>query len=79
MIVQALLFMINRKTVGWKNRIVGGSLFILASLLLFSHIHLFKELYESKVLMTNSAIKETWKVLVTNGGIVSRSGALGGD
>ncbi|MDW0115678.1 DNA translocase FtsK [Sporosarcina thermotolerans] len=78
LIVQALLFMINRKTVGWKNRIVGGSLFILASLLLFSHIHLFKELYESKVLMTNSAIKETWKVLVTNGGIVSRSGALGG-
>ncbi|MDN4607409.1 DNA translocase FtsK [Sporosarcina highlanderae] len=78
LIVQALLFMINRKTVGWKNRIVGGSLFILASLLLFSHIHLFKELYESKVLMTNSALKETWKVLVTNGGITSRSGALGG-
>ncbi|GEN81971.1 DNA translocase SpoIIIE [Sporosarcina luteola] len=78
LIVQALLFMVKRKTVGWKNRIVGGSLFILASLLLFSHIHLFKELYESKVLMSNSAIKETWKVLITNEGIVSRSGALGG-
>ncbi|WP_339249794.1 DNA translocase FtsK [Sporosarcina sp. FSL W8-0480] len=78
LIVQALLFMINRKTVAWKNRIVGGSLFVLASLLLFSHIHLFKELYESKVLMTNSALKETWKVLVTNGGVTSRSGALGG-
>lgn len=78
LIVQALLFMVKRKTVGWKNRIVGGSLFILASLLLFSHIYLFKELYESKVLMSNSAFKETWKVLVTNEGITSRSGALGG-
>ncbi|HEX5564392.1 MAG TPA: DNA translocase FtsK, partial [Sporosarcina sp.] len=78
LIVQALLFMVKRKTVGWKNRIVGGSLFILASLLLFSHIYLFKELYESKVLMSNSAFKETWKVLVTNEGIASRSGALGG-
>ncbi|MHC8516457.1 DNA translocase FtsK [Sporosarcina sp. ITBMC105] len=78
LIVQALLFMVKRKSVGWKNRIVGGSLFVLASLLLFSHIHLFKELYESKVLMSNSAIKETWKVLITNDGISSRSGALGG-
>ena len=78
LIVQALLFMVKRKTVGWKNRIVGGSLFILASLLLFSHIYLFKELYESKVLMSNSAFKETWKVLITNEGIASRSGALGG-
>ncbi|MCM3637822.1 DNA translocase FtsK [Sporosarcina luteola] len=78
LIVQALLFMVKRKTVGWKNRIVGGSLFILASLLLFSHIYLFKGLYESKVLMSNSAFKETWKVLVTNEGIVSRSGTLGG-
>ncbi|MCG7342924.1 DNA translocase FtsK [Sporosarcina sp. ACRSL] len=78
LIVQALLFMVKRTTVGWNNRIVGGSLFILASLLLFSHIHLFKELYESKVLMSNSAFKETWKVLITNEGITSRSGALGG-
>ncbi|MGN7386760.1 DNA translocase FtsK [Sporosarcina sp. SAFN-015] len=78
LIVQALLFMVKRKTVGWKNRIVGGSLFILASLLLFSHIYLFKELYESKVLMSNSAFQETWKVLITNEGIASRSGALGG-
>ena len=70
--------MVKRKSVGWKNRIVGGSLFILASLLLFSHIYLFKELYESKVLMSNSAFKETWKVLITNEGVASRSGALGG-
>ena len=28
--------------------------------------------------MSDSALKETWKVLITNDGIASRSGALGG-
>ncbi|MFJ7933196.1 DNA translocase FtsK [Sporosarcina sp. NPDC096371] len=78
LIVQALMFMIKRKAGGWKNRIVVGSLFILASLVLFSHVYLFKELHASRILMTESALKETWRVLVTNGGITSRSGALGG-
>jgi S-DNA-T family DNA segregation ATPase FtsK/SpoIIIE len=78
LIVQALMFMIKQKVGGWRNRIVGGGLFILASLVLFSHVHLFKELYESRVLMSDSALKETWKVLITNDGITSRSGALGG-
>lgn len=78
LIVQALIYMIHRKMGGWKNRIVAGCLFVLASLLLFSHIYLFKELYESRTLMSNSALKETWKVLITNEGIESRNGALGG-
>ncbi|MCM3756771.1 DNA translocase FtsK [Sporosarcina aquimarina] len=78
LIVQALLFMIKRGELGWKNRIVGGSLCILASLLLFSHILLFKELSASRVLMSDSALKETWKVLISNGGISTRSGTLGG-
>jgi S-DNA-T family DNA segregation ATPase FtsK/SpoIIIE len=78
LIVQALMFMIKQKVGGWRNRVVGGCLFILASFVLFSHVHLFKELYESRVLMSNSALKETWKVLITNDGITSRSGALGG-
>ena len=78
LIVQALIFMIMRKMGGWKNRVMGGSLLVLASLLLFSHVYLFKELNASRVLMSDSAIKETWKVLVTNDGVTSRSGALGG-
>lgn len=78
LIVQALIFMIKRKLGGWKNRILIGSLFILASLVLFSHVYLFKELNDSRVLMSNSAIKETWKVLIVNDGITTRSGALGG-
>ncbi len=63
--------MIMRKMGGWKNRIMGGSLFILASLLLFSHVHLFKELNESRVLMSDSALKETWNVLIINDGITT--------
>ncbi|WP_025784993.1 DNA translocase FtsK [Sporosarcina sp. D27] len=78
LIVQAILFMVKRGELGWKNRIVGGSLCILASLLLFSHILLFKELSASRVLMSDSALKETWKVLISNGGISTRSGTLGG-
>jgi len=78
LITQALIFMIMRKLGGWKNRILGGCLFILASLTLFSHVYLFKELYESRVLMSDSALRETWKVLIINDGISSRSGALGG-
>ncbi|WP_153731333.1 FtsK/SpoIIIE family DNA translocase [Sporosarcina obsidiansis] len=77
-IVQALIFMIKRQVGGYKHRIVLGCLFILSSMLLFSHIHLFQTLYESKVLMSNSALKETWKVLVTSGGIYNQDGTLGG-
>ena len=57
LIVQALMFMIKQKVGGWRNRVVGGCLFILASFILFSHVHLFKELYESRVLMSDSALK----------------------
>ncbi|MFD1928647.1 DNA translocase FtsK [Sporosarcina siberiensis] len=78
LIIQALILMINRKAGGWKNRIVVGCLFILASFILFSHVYLFKELSTSQVLMSDSVLKETWNILVTNDGITSRSGALGG-
>ncbi|GKV67854.1 DNA translocase SpoIIIE [Sporosarcina sp. NCCP-2716] len=78
LILQALVFMVKRGELGWKNRIVGGSLCILGSLLLFSHILLFKELYASRVLLSDSSLRETWNVLITNGGISTRSGTLGG-
>ncbi|PIC65581.1 cell division protein FtsK [Sporosarcina sp. P13] len=77
-IIQALVFMIKRQVGGYKHRIVLGCLFILSSMLLFSHVHLFQTLYESKVLMSNSALKETWKVLVTSGGMFEQTGTLGG-
>lgn len=77
-IIQALFLMLKRQANAWKNRVVAGSLFMLSSLLLFSHIHLFKELYESRTLLSNSALKETWKILIINDGIVNRTDALGG-
>lgn len=77
-ILQALIFMIKRQIVGYRHRIVIGCLFILSSMLLFSHVHLFQTLYESKILMSNSALKETWKVLITNGGIHDQAATLGG-
>lgn len=78
LIIQALIFMIKRAVGGWKNRLLIGCLFVLASLLLFSHVTLFDEMAKNRVLMTNSSIKQTWHVLVTNDGIASRSGSLGG-
>lgn len=78
LIMQAVILMVMRKVGSWKNRWLFGSLFILASFLLFSHIFLFEELERSRVLMSHSAIKQTWHVLVTNDGIVSRTGSLGG-
>ncbi len=78
LIMQAIILMVMRKVGSWKNRLLIGSLFILTSFLLFSHIFLFEELERSRVLMSHSSIKQTWHVLVTNDGIASRTGTLGG-
>lgn len=78
LIMQAIILMVMRKVGSWKNRLLIGSLFILASLLLFSHIFLFEEMERSRIVMGHSSIKETWKVLMTNGGIATRNGSLGG-
>ena len=78
LIVQALIFMVKRQIVGYRHRIVIGCLFILSSMLLFSHVHLFRTLYESKILLSNSAIKETWTVLVSNDGMSDPTATLGG-
>lgn len=78
LVMQAVILMVMRKVGSWKNRLLIGSLFVLSSLLLFSHILLFEELERSRVLMSNSSIKQTWHVLITNDAITSRSGSLGG-
>lgn len=78
LIMQAIILMVMRKVGSWKNRLLIGSLFVLASFLLYSHIILFEELERSRVLMSHSAIKQTWHVLITNDAIASRNGSLGG-
>lgn len=77
-IYQAVVLMVKRQLSSWKNRLFFGSLFILASLLLFSHIFLFEQLANSRVIMSNSSLKQTWEVLITNDAIALRNHSLGG-
>jgi len=77
-VVFALLLMIKRQVPAFRNRIVSGLLLILGSLTLFSHVLLFNERYESGKLQTTSALKETWLILVTDGGITDGGVSLGG-
>lgn len=77
-LIFALLLMVKREIPDLRNRIVGGLLLILGSLTLFSHVLLFTERYESGRLQTTSALKETWLILVTDGGITDPSVSLGG-
>lgn len=78
LVVMALLMMVKRERPTLNNRIVLGCLFILGSLALFSHISLFDQLFRGGALLTNSVIRETWRILVETGGIVERNAALGG-
>ena len=77
-IYQAIVLMVKRQLSSWKNRLFFGSLFILASLLLFSHIFLFEQLQNNRVIMSQSSIKQTWEVLITNDAIALRNHSLGG-
>lgn len=77
-LIFALLLMVKREIPDVRNRIVGGLLLILGSLTLFSHVLLFTERYESGRMQTTSALKETWIILVTDGGITDPAISLGG-
>ena len=77
-LIFALLLMVKREIPDLRNRIVGGLLLVLGSLTLFSHVLLFTERYESGRLQNTSALKETWLILVTDGGITDPSVSLGG-
>ncbi|MET3576771.1 DNA translocase FtsK [Bhargavaea ullalensis] len=77
-VVFALLLMVKRQVPALRNRLVAGLLLILGSLTLFSHVLLFTERYESGRLQTTSALKETWIILITDGGITEGGVSLGG-
>jgi len=78
LVVYALIIMIKQTFPTWNNRFILGSAFILGSLLLFSHLALFQQLFEGKALMTNSVLRESYRVLVESGGITDRTSSLGG-
>lgn len=78
LVVMALLMMVKREIPSLNNRIVLGCLLILGSLALFSHISLFDQLFRGGALLTNSVIRETWRIMIETGGIVERNAAMGG-
>lgn len=78
LVLIAALLMINREGITFTDRIVQGSILIVCSLAIFSHSVLFEELHNSDKLLSNSVIRETWRLLIEMEGIEKRSNAIGG-
>ncbi|WP_342534091.1 DNA translocase FtsK [Lysinibacillus sp. FSL K6-0057] len=74
----ALLMMIGRKKIGIKDRLVLGMFLIVMSLTIFSHGILFEQLSKSGGLLSDSVLRESWRILINTDGILHRSNALGG-
>jgi DNA segregation ATPase FtsK/SpoIIIE, S-DNA-T family len=72
------MLMVRRRGVAFKRRIVYGVCFVGASLTIFSHSMLFEQLYATNALLSNSVLKETWRILISTDGVANRSNALGG-
>ncbi|MCR6524000.1 MULTISPECIES: FtsK/SpoIIIE family DNA translocase [Lysinibacillus] len=78
LIFVALLMMIGRKKVGIKDRLILGMFLIVMSLTIFSHGILFEQLSKSGGLLSDSVLRESWRILINTDGIIHRSNALGG-
>lgn len=78
LIFVALLMMIGRKKVGIKDRLILGMFLIIMSLTIFSHGILFEQLSKSGGLLSDSVLRESWRILINTDGIIHRSNALGG-
>ena len=78
LVLAAVIMMITRKAISFKNRLILGVLIIVTSMTIFSHGIFFEELLNAKALKSNSVFYETWRVLFQNGGIENRSTSLGG-
>lgn len=78
LIFVALLMMIGRKKVGIKDRLILGMFLIVSSLTIFSHGILFEQLSKSGGLLSDSVLRESWRILINTDGIIHRSNALGG-
>lgn len=74
----AVVIMIQRKGITLRDRIIIGFILIISSLSIFSHSFLFEDLTRRDALFSDSVLRETWRILIENNGIVDRSDALGG-
>lgn len=77
-LVIAGVLLFRRKGIQLQKRTVVGMLLILGSFTIFSHGILFEQLHKSNLLISDSILKETWRILISSDGIVNRSSALGG-
>ena len=77
-IVIALMMMIKGEIPGYSDRIVMGFFSILASFTTFSHLVLFEQLFQGGALVSDSVLRETWRILIENDGIANRDQFLGG-
>lgn len=78
LVLTAAMLMVRRRGVTMKNRVVIGVLLIVGSLSIFSHSLLFEQLHASNTLLSNSVLRETWRILIEMDGVATRSQALGG-
>lgn len=72
------MLMVKRRGVAFNTRVVYGVLFVGASLTIFSHSLLIEQMHAANTLLSNSVLKETWRILISTDGIANRSNALGG-
>lgn len=77
-VIIAAMLMVRRRGIAFSNRIVIGMCIIVVSLSIFSHSILFEQLHNSNMLLSDSVIRETWRILINAEGILNRSNALGG-
>lgn len=78
LVIFAILLMVKREKIPITDRIIIGVFMMILSLSIFSHSVLIEELYKQDALESNSVLKETWRILITDEGIVNKSDALGG-
>ena len=74
----AVLLMIGRKKISLTDRLIVGMMMIVSSLTIFSHSILFEQLSKSGGLLSESVLRESWRILINTDGVVQRSQALGG-
>ena len=70
--------MVQRKRITLKDRIIQGALLIIFSLTIFSHSVLFEELSNSDSLLSQSVLRETWRLMIDMEGLSNRSNCIRG-
>ena len=77
-ILIAGMLMVRRRGVKLSNRIIVGLMLIVASFAVFSHSMLFEQLHKANLLLNDSVLRETWRILIPSEGVINRNNSLGG-